>query len=73
LIFRDYCFHCLSENRLITGKAKAKILSLPDASSMGVCRIEGAGRLGGFGIAAGNLLQDLFTAVVGMLRFGTID
>jgi hypothetical protein len=51
----------------------AKILSFPAASSIGVERIEGAGRLGGIGFRPEISFKIRSTSVVVMLRFKTID
>jgi hypothetical protein len=55
------------------GNAIAKILSFPDASSIEVCRIEGARRLGGIGFRLEISFKIRSTSVVVILRFGTID
>jgi hypothetical protein len=51
----------------------AKILSFPAASSIGVERIEGAGRPGGIGFRPEISFKIRSTSVVVILRFGTID
>ena len=55
------------------GNAIAKILSFLDASSIGVCRIEGAGRPGGIGFWPEISFKIRSTSVVVILRFETID
>jgi hypothetical protein len=55
------------------GKAIAKIRSLLDASSIGVMRIDGAGRLGGESFRPVISWTIISISVVVMFRFGTID
>jgi hypothetical protein len=55
------------------GKAIAKILSRPAASSRGVDRIDGAGRPGGKGARPEIPARSRSTSVVVTLRFGTVD
>jgi hypothetical protein len=55
------------------GKAIAKILSLPAASSMGVDRTTGAGRSGGICLSPEISCKMRSLSVAVILRFGTID